>query len=71
MEPIYRTYLTPDAALEVEPTGNLVLVTPERRITITHVARWVESLTIAQSCAQASFRDGEFIGVRFQEMIDR
>lgn len=61
---IWREYLTPDAALEVEHSGNVVLATPERRVTITNVARWVESLEIAGSVARASFRDGEFIGVR-------
>jgi hypothetical protein len=65
--PVWREYLTPDVALEVEESGNVVLVTPERRVTITSVGRWIDSLTLARSCAQASFRDGEFTGVRFGE----
>lgn len=50
---VYRVALTPDAALEVEDSGNVVLVTPERRITITHVQRWADELAIARQTARA------------------
>lgn len=50
---IYRVELSPDASLRVEDTGNVVLVTPERRITITNVERWVNELGIARDVAAA------------------
>ena len=48
-ETIYRVWLAPDATLEVEDTGNVVLVTPERRITITDTGRWADQLHIART----------------------
>jgi len=48
---VYRVELTPDATLVVEATGNVVLVTPERRITVTNVQRWVDELGIARTIA--------------------
>lgn len=51
--PVYRAHLTPDAAVEVEPSGCVVLVTPERRITVTNVGEWTEQLGFARTTAQA------------------
>jgi hypothetical protein len=52
-DPISRTYLAPHATLEVEQSGNIVLVTPERRITITNVALWIGALEIGKQAADA------------------
>jgi hypothetical protein len=52
-EPVYRQDLAPHAVLEVEQSGNIVLVVDERRITVTDVARWVGALTVARQAAQA------------------
>jgi hypothetical protein len=49
----YRFALTPDAILEVEDSGNVVIVTPERRITVTNVQEWTNQLEIARMTAQA------------------
>ena len=49
---IYRTALTPDADLAVESSGNVVLLTPERRITVTNVERWRDELAVARQLAQ-------------------
>jgi len=49
----YRVALTPDTTLVVEESGNVVLVTPERRVTVTHVQRWIDELTIARQIAGA------------------
>lgn len=51
----YRVALTPDATLEVEESCNVVLVTPERRITITNVQRWADELVTARQIAWARF----------------
>jgi hypothetical protein len=50
---VYRVALTPDASLEVEASGNVVLTTPERRITITDIERWRDELAIARQTARA------------------
>ena len=52
MEDIYTAPLTPDATLAVESSGNVVLITPERRITITNIQRWRDQLDIARATAQ-------------------
>lgn len=54
---VYRVALTPDAAVEVEDSGNVVLVTPERRITITNVQHWADELAIARQTARALDND--------------
>ena len=51
MKPLYRFALTPDARIEVEATGNVVIVTPERRITVTNVAEWISQLDTARTLA--------------------
>lgn len=50
---IYRVQLAPGATLEVEDSGNVVLVTPERRITVTNVQEWIDQLAIARTTARA------------------
>jgi hypothetical protein len=44
-------YLTPDATLVVDAAGCVVLVTPERRITITNMADWQTALSEAAIAA--------------------
>lgn len=51
---LYRFALTPDARIEVETTGNVVIVTPERRITVTNVAEWISQLDIARTLVYVS-----------------
>jgi hypothetical protein len=41
---IHRIQLTPDAELELEDSLNIVLVTPERRITVTNLVAWEQAL---------------------------
>jgi hypothetical protein len=48
---LYRFALTPDATIEVEDSGNVVIRTPERRITVTNVAEWISQLDIARTLA--------------------
>jgi hypothetical protein len=48
----YEYRLTPDATIAVEESGNVVLRTPERRITITNVAEWISQLEIARTLAR-------------------
>lgn len=50
---IYQASLTPDATLAVEETGNVVLITAERRITVTDVQRWIDELRTARTIAGA------------------
>jgi hypothetical protein len=55
----YCVALTPDATLEVESSCNVVLVTPERRITITNVQLWADELVTARQIAQVMFDGGD------------
>jgi hypothetical protein len=48
---IYEVRLTPDATVEVEDSGNVVVRTPERRITVTNVQEWIDQLSIARTLA--------------------
>jgi len=49
---IYRYALTPDAIVEVEDTGSVVIVTPERCITVTNIQDWIDQLALARMTAQ-------------------
>jgi len=49
---IYRYALTPDATVEVEDTGNVVISTPERRITVTNIQDWIDQLALARMTAR-------------------
>lgn len=57
---IYQIPLTPDATLEVEDSANVVLVTPERRVTITNVQEWIDQLEICHTLARIA--DAEAVG---------
>ena len=54
MTVVYEYRLTPDVTVQVEDTGNIVLATPERRITVTHVQEWIDQLAVARTLAQAA-----------------
>lgn len=45
---IYEAIMGPDATIEVEDSGNIVIATPERRITVTNVDQWVSELLAAR-----------------------
>lgn len=51
--------LSPDAVLVVDASTCIVLVTPERRITVGNVANWREQLLTAQSYARIYQDDAE------------
>jgi len=60
---VWREYLTPDAVLVVEASGNVVLVTPERRITITDIMLWIDQLTTARTIAGALVESCRWCGL--------
>jgi hypothetical protein len=51
--------LGPDAMLVVDASTCIVLITPERRTTITNVADWQEQLGVATSFARIYQEDAE------------
>jgi hypothetical protein len=51
--------LAPDAHLVIDASGCIVLVTPDRRITVTNVAGWQEGLGLARQFQQIYNDDAE------------
>ena len=54
---IYAYRLTTDATIEVEESTNVVIKTPERRITITNIQEWIDQLEIARTLAQVAYSE--------------
>lgn len=51
--------LSPDASLVIDASGCIVLVTPERRVTVTNVAAWQAGLSQAKAFQEICLEDAE------------